>query len=206
MQRPPFPQHPHQRRHALARVAGAAGAAALIATLLACRAGEAEHAPPSALPSAVASTGAGVAATDRPATPSPITQAAEPTPAPPPPPTTARPRPPGSSDSLPVVRAQLDTMLENASSCQVDTECHSIAVGAKACGGPEGYRAYSDKKTDPATIDALAQHERDLAQIEARASGRVSNCLMYADPGARCEKNKCVTGNAHGGRGDALTR
>jgi hypothetical protein len=69
-----------------------------------------------------------------------------------------------------------------------------VAVGAKACGGPTGYRAYSDKTVSVTSVDALAQQQRDLAAAAARASHQVSTCFMLADPGARCQQGKCVTG------------
>ena len=94
------------------------------------------------------------------------------------------------------VDAQLEKTLAGASACTVDTECHSVAVGAKACGGPTGYRAYSSKTVSAASVDALAQRERDLAAQAARASHQVSTCYMLADPGAHCQQNKCVTGPA----------
>ena len=90
--------------------------------------------------------------------------------------------------------AQLDSTLVGASACTVDTECRSVAVGAKACGGPTGYRAYSSKSVSTASVDALAQRERDLAAQAARESHQVSTCFMLADPGARCEQSKCVAG------------
>jgi hypothetical protein len=92
--------------------------------------------------------------------------------------------------------AQLDATLTQAAACTVDTECHSVAVGAKSCGGPTGYRAYSSKAVSTATVDAQAQHERDLAAQAARESHQVSTCFMLADPGAHCQQNKCVTGPA----------
>ena len=45
-----------------------------------------------------------------------------------------------------------------------------------------------------ASVQALAQHERDLAAAAARESHQVSTCFMLADPGARCQEDKCVTG------------
>jgi hypothetical protein len=92
------------------------------------------------------------------------------------------------------VRAQLESTLARASTCSVDTDCHTVAVGAKACGGPTAYRAFSGKDTDPASVATLAQRERDLAAAAARASHEVSPCFMLADPGARCESHKCITG------------
>jgi hypothetical protein len=99
-----------------------------------------------------------------------------------------------SSGDLASVDAQLEKTLAGASACTVDIECHSVAVGAKACGGPTGYRAYSSKTVSSASVDALAQQQRDLAAQAARASHQVSTCYMLADPGAHCQQNKCVTG------------
>ena len=101
-----------------------------------------------------------------------------------------------ASGDLASVDAQLDRTLAGASACTVDTECHSVAVGAKACGGPTGYRAYSSKTVSSASVDALGQQERELAAKAARESHQVSTCFMLADPGAHCQQNKCVTGPA----------
>ena len=110
----------------------------------------------------------------------------------PPPPAIASAAAP--SGNLASVDAQLETTLGNASACTVDTECHSVAVGAKACGGPTSYRAYSSRNVSSASVDALAQQQRDLAAQAARESHQVSTCYMLADPGAHCQQNKCVTG------------
>ena len=100
------------------------------------------------------------------------------------------------SGDLTSVDARLDATLAAASACSVDTECHSVAVGGKACGGPTGYRAYSSKTVSSASVDALAQQERDLAAQASRATHQVSTCYMLADPGAHCQQNKCATGPA----------
>jgi hypothetical protein len=96
-------------------------------------------------------------------------------------------------------------MLKAAARCTGDAECRTVAVGGKACGGPTGYRAYSTKGADPAGVEALASRERELALAEARASGRVSNCMIQADPGAACVQGQCVTGGPNAPRG-AQTR
>lgn len=101
-----------------------------------------------------------------------------------------------ATGDLASVHARLEATLSRASACTADTECHSVAVGAKACGGPTGYRAYSSKTVSTASVDALAQQERELAGQAARASHEVSTCYMLADPGAHCEQHKCATGPA----------
>jgi len=103
-----------------------------------------------------------------------------------------------SGNSLAAVDARLDRMLSAAANCTSDAECRTVAVGGKACGGPTGYRAYSSKGADPQAVEDLARQERELALAAARASGRVSNCLMVGDPGAHCVQNKCTSGPAGG--------
>lgn len=108
----------------------------------------------------------------------------------------AAPASTAAGGELASVEAQLDGVLTKASACTADAECRSVAVGAKACGGPTGYRAYSGKAAAPDSVEALARHERELAAAQAKASHQVSPCFMLADPGARCVQNKCVTGRA----------
>src|SRR5262249_33619504 len=105
--------------------------------------------------------------------------------------------------ALAAAHAELESALAKASSCTSDSQCRSLPVGGKACGGPTGYRAYSAQDADPAKMQALAEREHDLAMQEARESHRVSNCMMLGDPGARCEAHKCVTGGPAGPRNPA---
>jgi hypothetical protein len=185
MRRLPVPTHSSHRRHALARGAGAAGVAVLMACLFACKGDD----------TAEARTGAASPVAMAPADvpPPPVLQGVAAAPAPS---SSAAAASTASVGDLTAVRAQLDTALAKASSCSTDAECRTVATGAKACGGPTAYRAFSAKGADPQAIADLAQHERDLTMIQARESGRVSACFMLADPGAHCRKNKCVTGPA----------
>jgi len=160
------------------RAASAAGlAAALLLSLAACKDGDIEPLTPAG--AALVASAPAVAAAN----------------VPPPPliPTSGASAAPGDLAS---VHAQLETTLGNAAVCKADTDCHSVAVGAKACGGPTGYRAYSSTDVSVASVEALAQHERDLSAEAARASHEVSPCFMLADPGARCSQSKCVTGRS----------
>jgi hypothetical protein len=102
----------------------------------------------------------------------------------------------GVSGELDAANARLDAALNNASACSTDTECRAIPVGARACGGPTGYRAYSTKSAASADIDTLVQRQRELSAEAARASHRFSPCFMLPDPGARCYQSKCVTGRS----------
>lgn len=76
--------------------------------------------------------------------------------------------------------------------CDRDSQCHTIAVGAKACGGPERYLAWSDRAQDGAKLKQLvAQHA--AARVEEDKRGHVlSNCMMAVDAGAVCRAGRCV--------------
>ncbi|MCU6500514.1 hypothetical protein LPN04_22195 [Rugamonas sp. A1-17] len=76
--------------------------------------------------------------------------------------------------------------------CDRDSQCHTIAVGAKACGGPERYIAWSDRAQDGAKLKQLvAQHA--AARAEEDKHGHVlSNCMMAVDAGAVCRAGHCV--------------
>jgi hypothetical protein len=163
--------------HPTLRAAGAAGlAGALLLALAACKEDDAAAMSPAGsalVASAPAVTAAHV-----------------------PPPPALQPVASGGNAAadLKAADARLDSTLAGASACTADTECHSVAIGAKACGGPTGYRAYSSRTVSSASVDTLAQQERELAAQAARESHEVSTCFMLADPGARCEQSKCVTG------------
>ena len=190
MQRPPLPRRPRHRNTALARAAGAAGVAFLLCALPACKGSGSSEAAVAAPSQAVAEA--------------PARTASPPVAAVPPPPDLAKlaPEPAPSAaagESLAAVHAQLDAMIAKAAQCSTSSECRSVAVGGKACGGPTGYRAYSTRGADPVAVEALAKKEHELVMEAERAAHRVSNCMMLADPGAKCEANRCVTGGPMAG-------
>jgi hypothetical protein len=165
------------------RPLAAAMAAVAALSLAACKGDDAPMTPAGA---ALVASAPALAATNVP--PPPVIQSVAATP--------AAPASTGGGGELASVEAQLEGTLAKASACTADAECRSVAVGAKACGGPTGYRAYSGKTASPDSVEALARHERELAAAQAKASHQVSPCFMLADPGARCQQNKCVTGRA----------
>lgn len=85
---------------------------------------------------------------------------------------------------------ELRTLIGPAS-CSADTQCRTVAVGAKACGGPAGYWAWSSQGTDAEALKALAARQSDAHKREIEASGMRSNCAMTSDPGAACVAGRC---------------
>ena len=90
--------------------------------------------------------------------------------------------PASAQDPLAPVRA-----LIGDAACSSDAQCRTIAVGAKACGGPEAYLAWSTQRTDEKALEAaVAAYSSRRLDMVARG-GRVSNCALTVDPGASCQ-------------------
>lgn len=85
---------------------------------------------------------------------------------------------------------ELRTLIGPAA-CSSDAQCRTVPVGAKACGGPAGYWAWSTQNTDAEALKALAARQADAHRHEIEASGLRSNCAMAVDPGAACVAGRC---------------
>ncbi|UTY55769.1 hypothetical protein [Massilia sp. erpn] len=79
-------------------------------------------------------------------------------------------------------------------SCSSSSQCHSLPLGAKACGGPEAYLPWSSASTDGAHLHALAQRYQALRVKEN--AGLASDCSLVDDPGAVCRAGRCQAGGA----------
>lgn len=101
----------------------------------------------------------------------------------------------GHSQANPDTLAQLKALAGDAA-CSSDAQCRTVPVGAKACGGPESYLAYSTDKTSPGKAAELAQRYRKEREAANKASGRISDCRFLMDPGAQCRAGKCQLRNA----------
>lgn len=84
------------------------------------------------------------------------------------------------------MRAQI-----GAAACTDSSQCKTVPLGARACGGPEGYLAYSTSTTPTAPLLALAERYAQQRRAEQAASGMMSTCQMMVDPGAVCQAGAC---------------
>jgi hypothetical protein len=100
---------------------------------------------------------------------------------------------PGSSKALTELRA-----LGRVADCRSDQQCKTVPVGAKACGGPESYMAYSTERIGPGEANALAERYRKEREAENKASGAVGDCRFLMDPGAQCRAGTCQLGGRNG--------
>lgn len=77
-------------------------------------------------------------------------------------------------------------------SCDTGSQCHSIGVGSRACGGPENYMAWSSRNGDGAQLKALVAEHSTIRREQDKHNGMLSVCSMISDPGASCRAGKCV--------------
>lgn len=117
------------------------------------------------------------------------------------------PMPAPAKVSAPVATAGLMQQIQaeiGDAACDNTQQCKTVAIGHKACGGPETYMAWSSKRSDPAKIASLTAAYAAERKADNTKSGRMSTCSLMMDPGATCSAGKCVT--SKDGLGGALAR
>lgn len=78
--------------------------------------------------------------------------------------------------------------------CASDLSCRTLPIGAKACGGPTAWLAWS---IDSGRADPIQAWAQELAALQRRRNerrGMASDCRYLADPGAVCRAQRCVPG------------
>jgi hypothetical protein len=108
----------------------------------------------------------------------------------------ARPTAPAASTPAPASpTAALWQQIQSANSnlsCDNDSQCHSIGVGAKSCGGPENYLAWSSKSDDGAKLKSLVELHSAARRADNNRDATMSTCIASSDPGATCRAGTCV--------------
>ena len=88
---------------------------------------------------------------------------------------------------------ELEDLNKQDLTCSSDADCEPVAVGSRACGGPQRYLVASNKNAAHSRVLQLA---RILSEEEARlnaVSGAVSTCLMMLPPETACKASVCST-------------
>lgn len=92
------------------------------------------------------------------------------------------------------------TSLIGKAQCTSDQQCQVLPVGARPCGGPASYLAWSNAKTSGNELQALAERYRSEQQANNTRSGMVSDCRAIAPPAAACRAGSCQLIDAVSGR------
>jgi len=85
----------------------------------------------------------------------------------------------------PASTVSVDALIGDAH-CDSDVQCRTIGVGAKACGGPQRYVAWSTLLTDGVALQGAVASAALADRLRAEKSGVLSNCAVVVDPGAQC--------------------
>lgn len=99
-----------------------------------------------------------------------------------------------SADVLSEIRSLIGT-----AACTESSQCNTLPLGARACGGPQAYLPWSSARTDGSALRALAGRYQEQQRAAAEASGQVSDCRFIPDPGAECRAGACQLRGAPGG-------
>ncbi len=104
-----------------------------------------------------------------------------------------QPTPAAGDASAERMLAQIQAELGDAA-CDGPQQCHSIAVGAKPCGGPDGYLAWSSKRTDEKKLRSLIEQHALARKHENLRNNMASTCVFETNPGATCQAARCSLG------------
>lgn len=85
---------------------------------------------------------------------------------------------------------QIRTMVGTARADSAD-QCHMVAVGKRACGGPEYYMAYSTKVTDEKALQKLVDEYTQLRIEHINSTQEMSTCEMIPEPQLSLENGVC---------------
>lgn len=113
--------------------------------------------------------------------------------------------PPNMPNASDAILSRIRLLIGDAA-CTSASQCQVLPVGARPCGGPDSFLAWSTQRTDAAALMALAKAHAVQRQREDDKSGRQSTCEVLPTPLASClfaeagQAGRCTlqatTGNA----------
>ncbi|NHZ93735.1 hypothetical protein F2P45_32760 [Massilia sp. CCM 8733] len=113
------------------------------------------------------------------------------TPATPAAPARPAPAPVGAGDTASSLGARITAEIGDAA-CDNASQCRTLPVGAKPCGGPAGFLPWSTKRSNGELLAKLAAEQAAEERKHNEKSGMMSTCMVEQDPGATCTAGKCV--------------
>src|SRR5215831_3785291 len=96
-------------------------------------------------------------------------------------------------DELRAMEAKIDKRI-GAARCEENAECRAAPFGAKPCGGPWSYKAYSTRNTDVAALLREIETYRSRNAELNRKNRLGSDCRLVEAPAVRCQEGRCSTG------------
>jgi hypothetical protein len=85
--------------------------------------------------------------------------------------------------------------------CSRNSDCATLGIGVRACGGPAQYVAYAVAATPAAPLQRAAERYAGLRKKQLEDSGEMSTCEVLPDPGASCSSaGQCRLQHQAGGQ------
>ncbi|NHZ81627.1 hypothetical protein F2P44_20435 [Massilia sp. CCM 8695] len=103
----------------------------------------------------------------------------------------AKPAPAAASDTASSLGARITAEIGDAA-CDNASQCRTLPVGSKACGGPAGFLPWSTKRSNGELLARLAAEQAAAEKKVNEKSGMMSTCSVEQDPGATCNAGRCV--------------
>ncbi|MDQ1832747.1 hypothetical protein [Massilia scottii] len=103
----------------------------------------------------------------------------------------ATPAPAAASDAASSLGARITAEIGDAA-CDNASQCRTLPVGSKACGGPAGFLPWSTKRSNGELLARLAAEQAAAEKKMNENSGMMSTCSVEQDPGATCIAGRCV--------------
>lgn len=101
-----------------------------------------------------------------------------------------------SAEDVSALRSKLRELVAYAG-CLSDADCAALAIGAKPCGGPWEYWAYSKVSSDEATLFEVAGDLKRVERAYNEAKGIGSDCAFVEEPNVVCEATACVLADTY---------
>ena len=82
-------------------------------------------------------------------------------------------------------QARVDALIGDAG-CDIQGQCRVVGIGARPCGGPESWLAWSTKATNPQALQDAVQAQVQARKDDNQRSGLASDCMVRPEPTAVC--------------------
>jgi hypothetical protein len=97
---------------------------------------------------------------------------------------------PGDEAQLKALRAEIVEMIGQAP-CANLVHCRALALGVRACGGPDEYLAYNGVLTDRAALENKALEYALIQEDLLRAKSPAGPCVVLPEPRLSCREGRC---------------
>lgn len=91
------------------------------------------------------------------------------------------------------LRQEIAALVSDASWCRNIVNCRVVGLGARPCGGPEEYVAFSIWNNTGDALRNLVTEYNLLREELALDSDVVGTCEVLPEPNADCVQSRCVT-------------